>query len=90
MNVYGVLSGTINGSGTISGVLSSTQTIEGSLTIPSTAGVEKYEGAYTFTPTEETQVIEIENKRATANITINPVPSNYGLITWDGITLMVS
>ncbi len=52
--------------------------------------VDVYEGAYEFTPTDEPQTIAIENKRATQNITINPIPSNYGLITWDGATLTVS
>ena len=36
------------------------------------------------------QVVEIANKKATADITIAPVPQNYGLITWDGSTLTVS
>lgn len=52
--------------------------------------VEVYDGDYEFTPTDEPQTIAIENKRATQNITINPIPSNYGLITWDGATLTVS
>lgn len=54
------------------------------------ARVDEYDGSYEFTPTEETQTIEIEDKRATENIIINPIPSNYGLITWDGATLTVS
>jgi len=52
--------------------------------------VPQYTGSYVFTPTQSTQTIEIENKMATADITINPIPSNYGLITWDGATLTVS
>lgn len=49
-----------------------------------------YDGAYEWTPTQSTQTIEIENKKALTNITINPIPSNYGLITWDGSTITVS
>lgn len=49
-----------------------------------------YEGEYTFTPTAHTQIVEIANKVAIENITINPIPSNYGLITWNGVTLTVS
>lgn len=52
--------------------------------------VDVYEGTYEFTPTDATQTIAIENKRATQNIIINPIPQNYGLITWDGATLTVS
>lgn len=49
-----------------------------------------YDGAYEWTPTQSTQTIEIENKKALTNITINPIPQNYGLITWNGSTLTVS
>jgi len=53
-------------------------------------GVEAYRGEYTFTPSSQTQTIEIAGKMARENITINPVPSNYGLITWNGSTITVS
>ena len=49
-----------------------------------------YDGAYEWTPNGSTQTIEIANMKALENITINPIPSNYGLITWDGSTLTVS
>lgn len=49
-----------------------------------------YDGAYEFTPSGSTQTIDIANKKALNNITINPIPSNYGLITWDGSTITVS
>lgn len=49
-----------------------------------------YSGQYEWTPTTETQTIPIIGKTATRNITINPIPNNYGLITWNGSTLTVS
>lgn len=49
-----------------------------------TVAGEAYEGEYTFTPTQEAQTIEIKNKVALENITIEPIPQNYGLITWNG------
>ena len=49
-----------------------------------------YTGSYEFTPTQSTQTAPTANKTLTGNITINPIPSNYGLITWDGATLTVS
>lgn len=51
---------------------------------------EIYDGAYEWTPTQSTQTIEIADKKALNNITINPIPSNYGLVTWDGTSLTVS
>lgn len=49
-----------------------------------------YEGSYEFTPSEQAQTIEIADKKALHDILINPIPSNYGLITWDGTKLTVS
>ena len=54
------------------------------------SGINTYQGAYTFTPSQQTQTIEIGGLQATKDITINPIPSNYGLITWNGATLTVS
>lgn len=53
-------------------------------------GPPLYTGPYEFTPTQFSQVVEIDGKRAEGDITINPIPSNYGLITWDGSALTVS
>ena len=52
--------------------------------------VEDYDGAYEVTPTQGAQILYTENKRAVQNITINPIPSNYGLIVWNGSVLTVS
>ena len=54
------------------------------------APTKQYEGSYEFTPSEQTQTIEISGETATRNIVINPIPNNYGLITWNGATLTVS
>lgn len=53
-------------------------------------GAENFEGEYEYTPSQETQIIPIAEKRAVENITINPIPNNYGLITWNGSVLTVS
>ena len=52
--------------------------------------VRPYTGEYVFTPTQEAQTVPVAWKVPSQNITINPIPSNYGLITWDGSSLMVS
>lgn len=49
-----------------------------------------YTGVTQVTPSSETQTLATENKTVTANIIINPIPSNYGLITWNGSVLTVS
>ena len=53
-------------------------------------GGDPYEGSYTITPTAETQSIPTAGKILTQNLTVNPIPSNYGLITWSGSILTVS
>lgn len=69
--------------------LSAVQSLSGVLSTPKIISVEEYAGPYTFTPDDDTQTIEIEGLKATANITINPVPHTYGRIEWDGSSLFV-
>ena len=49
-----------------------------------------YSGAVTVTPTNGTQVLSTKDTVVLDNITINPIPNNYGLITWNGSTITVS
>lgn len=74
------LIGTLSGGGTLSGAMS----------VPSERDINPFVGAYEYTPTNAVQTIEINGLRATDNITINAIPNNYGLITWNGSTLTVS
>ena len=53
-------------------------------------GPPHYRGPYEFTPSQQAQTIQIDGKVAEHDITVNPIPSNYGLITWDGSVLTVS
>ena len=50
----------------------------------------QYEGETTVTPTQETQVLQTIGTLVTDNITINPIPNNYGLISWNGSVVTVS
>ena len=49
-----------------------------------------YRGDYTVTPSESTQVLSIRGKMAISDITIEPIPNNYGLVTWNGSVLRIS
>ena len=51
---------------------------------------DPYTGDYSITPSAEAQTLETNGLRMTDNITINPIPTNYGLITWDGANITVS
>lgn len=49
-----------------------------------------YTGDYDFTPSEQTQVISGKGLVLTDNIAIQPIPTNYGKLTWNGSVLTVS
>lgn len=49
-----------------------------------------YGGAYEITPSAAPQTLETAHLMMRENVVINPIPSNYGLITWNGATLTVS
>lgn len=51
---------------------------------------EAYSGPTTVTPGPEAQTLNTGGLMVPENITIEPIPNNYGLITWDGSTLTVS
>ncbi len=51
---------------------------------------DTYEGRYMVTPSHETQILSTKDLLMKNNVTINPIPSNYGLITWDGSVLTVT
>lgn len=52
--------------------------------------VDDYAGTYEVTPSDETQTLQTNGLRMLSNVTINPVPSNYGRITWNGLGIRVS
>ena len=64
--------------------------VSGSISIGSGSNVPTYSGEYIVTPAAETQTLSTAGYKLIDNITINSIPSNYGLITWDGSVLTVS
>lgn len=53
-------------------------------------GGEQYTGSYEWTPSRARQIIPISGKQASANIVINPIPNNYGLVTYNGSTITIT
>lgn len=84
------LTGSVSARATLTGAVNASARLTGTIQIPSAVGTRDYEGPYEFTPSESAQSVEIEGLKATANIVIEPIPSNYGLITWDGSKITVS
>lgn len=52
--------------------------------------VQTYTGEYEVTPSAETQTLDTAGLRLTRPVTVNPIPQNYGLITYNGAVLTVS
>ena len=49
-----------------------------------------YHGTYSFTPSADTQTIPTAGLLMNENIVVNPIPQNYGLISWNGLGIRVS
>ena len=81
------LKGTLSVSGGLSCSLSS-KPITGELTIA--GSIPSYHGETEITPSDETQTVQCAGLMMSENITVNPIPSNYGRISWNGVTLTVS
>lgn len=82
------LTGFIKKKESISGTLAKKCSLVG--TISKDASLHYYDDDYIFTPSEEEQVIPTSNKFVSRNIIVNPIPNNYGLISWDGRVITVS
>jgi len=54
------------------------------------AAGETYSGATEATPSRETQAFNTRGLLMPENFTVNPIPRNYGLITYNGFEITVS
>ena len=48
-----------------------------------------FSGPYEVTPSAETQTLATEGMVMDRDVVINPIPSNYGRLSWNGSTLTV-
>lgn len=76
--------------GQIVGNLSVVEQINGRLSIPERITPPIYGGPVLVTPTQGQQILDTGGYYLLDNIVVEPIPQNYGLITWDGSTLTVS
>ena len=82
--------GVISAKNDLRGSISNDQEISGAVATAYTVGAAAFDGDYEITPTRETQIIKTAQTVLKRNIIVNPIPSNYGKITWDGGVLTVS
>lgn len=53
-------------------------------------GGTPYTGSYEVTPSSTEQVLGTELRTMSRNLVVKPIPSNYGLITYNGSIITVS
>lgn len=58
--------------------------------VPYVPAIDEFDGPYEVTPGATAQTLATRGLLSTADIVVNPIPSNWGRITWDGSTLTVS
>ena len=85
-----ILSATLSVIEGLSCDLSATESLTAALTVPKEIALPDYTGSCEITPGEETQVLSTTGRSLRSDITVNPIPSNYGLITYNGSTITVS
>lgn len=80
----------LDGGESLSFALVEDGTLTFDVSTPHSIDADVYEGSYEVTPSAETQTLNTSGLMMSQDVTINPIPSNYGLITWNGSTLTVS
>lgn len=85
----GTIKGALAARASLAGSLSPPASLSGGLSIPTYIDVDLYDGPTEVTPGEEPQVLNTQNKTLVEKITINPIPSSYGKIVWNGSYLRI-
>lgn len=83
------LCGTLQETVTLRGTLQSTSDLSADLTVPPIRGGIPYGGRYEVTPTEETQILPTRGRILARDIIVNPIPTNYGRVTWTSGHLLI-
>ena len=58
--------------------------------VVSGGGGEAYTGSYEATPSQEEQIFNTGGKILAHDFVVNPIPSNYGLVTYSGSIITIS
>ena len=90
MNQRVVIGGETSLTKRIDGQVSLTNNIDGDAGSFMPVYPASYTGETEVTPTEETQTLNTQGLVVVGNIIVNPIPTNYGKITWNGTVLTVS
>jgi len=81
--ITGIVTGGASIGASLSGSASVGAAVSAAVSMP-------YAGAYEVTPTAQAQTLPVGGTTPLQDIVVNPIPSNYGLITYNGSTITVS
>lgn len=84
------LIGTITPRAPLSGGIAPVGALSGTVSAAQGVRYPTYDGPTEFTPTRAAQVARTSGRVVASDITVNPIPSNYGLVEWTGAVLRVS
>lgn len=84
------LRGTLADLGSIKGTLADGATITGRLYVPEIITPPIYGGPFTVQPTNQAQTLNTGGTLLNEDITVEAIPQNYGLITYNGGIITVS
>lgn len=84
------LVGVLSGPAQIIGALSGESALSGEVSRPTVISPGAYDGPYEFIPGDTARTVEIKGLMAKQDIIIDPIPNNYGRITWNGSVITVS
>lgn len=82
--------GKLSTTGSVNGSVTGAGTTTGKIILPTVISPETYTGAYEVTPGDEAVTLSTAGLNMSADVVVNPIPSNYGKISWNGSTLTVS
>ena len=87
--IAGTLNGVLTGVRHLTGKISKNATLSGKLSYVQSE-IPVYDGDYSVTPSKEEKIILVNGKKMLKDLVVEPIPHNYGLITWNGSVLTVS
>lgn len=85
-----VIGGTISLENTVSGSIDLDICASGQFGMYIAIPPDTYTGLVSVTPSNETQTLPTAGLFLSEDITVDPIPQNYGLIEWNGTVLKIS
>lgn len=82
-----ILSGKLTAEDKIIGEISTKNNLTGNIAV--SKGYAEFGGFYEITASDEVQTIPVGGLLMRKDITINPIPNNYGRISWNGAELFI-